>query len=776
MSDNLPNKTREALPGQPWGRFDLSKILSAGLAIVSVMAGLVILMGVALSGRIVEMKAELLATGALLVAAGGCYAWLQARRRLIELNRQTLRLTESETRYRSLVNAQGDIILRKDRRGRLTFVNRAFCERFECFEADVLNKPFPIKVSRGRRKQPLAKTLEAPPFLVRYDQYVKTAQGMCWIAWEDRAIFDSAGNLQEIQTVGRDISAQKSIEQELAKARDLAETANQAKSMFLATMSHEIRTPMNGVLGMTRLLENTDLTEEQQTYTGAIAKSGGALLSLIDDILDFSKIEADKLALSANEFDLTALLEDVTELLAPRAHAKNLDIACFVAPELKAELTGDEARLRQILLNLAGNALKFTEQGSIYLEARPLEKIKTKRSEQKISIGFAISDTGIGMSKSDAKAVFGEFKQADSTPSRKYGGTGLGLAISKRLIEKMGGQISVKSAPGRGSKFEFTLPFSVADYQNPQHADTEDLADLRVLIVSNDKVMSAAAQEYLTFSGARVDICADLVHARTLLTRAAKSETPFTSILCDDGTGKNSPDLLLDWIKENPDDSSQIQALVSIWPQQRNALTRFKQGGFAGYLIKPIRHRSLIKRFQAVHQAGWDTQAPQSWAGTADKPAGAKPKLNRKLNILLAEDNDINALLMVSLLARDGHTVSHVKNGREVISEAVNANIKKNSPRLFDLILMDVHMPELDGLAATAKVRSAELKAGVNPGEHIPIIALTANAFDEDREKCLAAGMDDYLSKPVTEEEFYAVISKWVEPELQTLAVRKALR
>ena len=765
-------------------RTDIGRIASTTLIILAVIVGLVIFMDLAFAGRFIALNAQLAATGALLLAAGGLYAWLHARFRLGKLNEQaeslaaaaqaleqsvkTLNhtnkhLTQSEARYRSLVDAQGDIIMRRDTRGRLTFVNNAFLEYFDRAEQDVVNQPFRPKILRGRRRLPTVSQLKKPPHRVKYEQRVETSKGTSWIAWEDRAILGRKGKVLEVQTIGRDISAHKLSRQELAKTRDLALSASRAKSMFLATMSHEIRTPMNGVLGMAKLLSDTKLTQEQKTYTAAIAKSGAALLSLIDDILDFSKIDADKLELEKSTFDLAALVEDITELLAPRAHAKGLDIACFVDPQLTQKIIGDDARVRQVLLNLAGNALKFTEHGSIYIKAEISHTPNKTADKNKTSIAFSITDTGIGMTAKNAKKMFEDFTQADSTPSRKYGGTGLGLAISKRLVQQMGGTISVETKLAKGSTFKFILPFEVDKAHSPANSKHLSLETHKILIITSGAVTGASARDYLRVHGAQADLCSGVAQASKLTQRAAKAKIPYTSFLCDHAIESISVHGQSADLDALLDKQTQVKKLAAIWPEERGALAQLKKRGFDGYLVKPIRHKSLVERLMAIHEETPKTiNKAQIWAVPKEIPASSFVAQVRPLRILLAEDNDINALLALSLLNRDGHKVIHAKNGLEVVNLATKPKAMAAKRHNFDLILMDIHMPELDGLKATRAIRKAEGKAGFDKSQAVPIIALTANAFKEDKEKCLAAGMTDYLSKPIDPELFYQMIASYV--------------
>src|SRR5579863_10509682 len=346
------------------------------------------------------------------------------------------RLNQSEARYKGLVDAQGDAIFRRDASSRLTYGNDAFFRLFGISPARAIGYPFAPEPHPESRAPAFGSFLEQGRTRARYDQHVKTANGYRWIAWEDFAVRDSHGRLVEVQSVGRDITDRKTLEDALVEARDTAEEASRAKSGFLATMSHEIRTPMNGVLGMGRLLLETELRPEQRTYAEAITQSGEALLTLIGDILDFSKIEAGMLELHEDEVDVRSMLCAVAELLCPRAHAKGVEVTVVATPDVPLTIRADEGRLRQVLTNLVGNAVKFTERGGVCVEVKP----------ERDFLRFEVRDTGVGVPPAKRQEIFQEFVQADSSHARKFGGTGLGLAISKRLVDTMGGQIGVDAA------------------------------------------------------------------------------------------------------------------------------------------------------------------------------------------------------------------------------------------------------------------------------------------------------------------------------------------
>jgi len=652
---------------------------------------------------------------------------------LAAVSAMNARLHESETRYKGLVDAQGDAICRRGPDSRLTYGNEAFFKLFGLNPREAVGQPFAPEPHPDSRAPFFGSFAghEAGNVRARYDQHIRTAYGWRWIAWEDYAIRDASGRLIEIQSVGRDITERKALEDALTEARDRAEAASRAKSGFLATMSHEIRTPMNGVLGMARLLLETALQPEQRTYAEAIRQSGESLLALIEDILDFSKIEAGTVTLESDEVEPRQVVGGVVELLAPRAHAKNIEIVSVIAPDVPHTILIDGVRLRQVLTNLIGNAVKFTEKGGVRVNAL------LDHAHDRHYLRFEVQDTGVGVPAEKRQEIFNEFVQADSSHARRFGGSGLGLAISKRLVAAMGGEIGIDPAPGSGSIFWFTIPAVVV--ADARQEDGELLFGRRIAIVTRSPILREALTAQIQHAGGDV---ISLGAANT----GEDVSYDLNALLIDAGTG-NEPEL-----PAAPD--ARIPSIVLVTPGARGALPALKRKGFAGYLVKPLRQASLAERLlsgaaqpmEIEAEAGPSLHAPAVPAAT---PARADaPAANAFHSILLAEDNPINAMLTRELLRRRGYEVTGVTSGEEAVA-AMEAGG-------FDLVLTDIHMPGLDGIEATRRIRANEARRA---RPRTPIVALTADALETGRRACQDAGMDGFLTKPVNPTELDAMLA-----------------
>jgi len=662
--------------------------------------------------------------------------------RLSEMDRDTAGLRASEAHYRTLVENQQDFILRLDSSGCYAFVNDTFCDRLGRARDALLGTPFALTVEGGPADPRDHPDLARPPYRARYDQRVHLADGWSWISWQDAALRDAEGRLLELHRVGRDITLRKATEAGLHEAAQVAEAASRAKSAFLATMSHEIRTPMNGVLGMTRLLLQTELTPEQRNYALAVRDSGTALLELINDLLDYSKIEAGHLTLADQPFDLLAEVESVVELISSRATERGIDLASHVAPDLPAMLVGDAGRLRQLLTNLVGNAAKFTDSGGVSLHLRR-EEGTTEGGNPSLLI--EVEDTGIGIPAEAQAGLFEEFTQVDSGIARRYGGTGLGLAICRRLVEMMSGSIGLQSEPGRGSRFWARLPLRPGE-EGGTIGSADPQFDLHVLVVDGFALTAGATERALTDMNCSVAVATSSQGALLALQRAADSGGVFDVAIIDDRLPDGDPIDLAEQIRGHPA-LHRMYLLATLPPDHRNRLDDLRSAGFDGYLLKPVRRRSLRQRLSVAAEGRTGRVLGERFDEDDLLPLyDDVTHVRASLRILLAEDNRINRLLAETLLTRAGHRVTHVADGADAVAAAASGE--------FDLVLMDLHMPRMDGVVAANRIR--DLPA---PASQVPIVALTADTADGERQRCLDAGMDDFLEKPISEEVLHRKIA-----------------
>jgi PAS domain S-box-containing protein len=651
--------------------------------------------------------------------------WMRKRVRKIALHNEALadrnwELQEAEQRARSLFESQGDLIVLRDAEGVITSVNDAYCELAQQPRDALIGSRFMLEILEQGDT-----AIESNGTRI-YDQKIVTGFGPRWIAWREGLVRADAGARAEMQCVGRDVTDRTETERALGEARDQADAASRAKSRFLAMASHEIRTPLNGIIGMSGLLLDTPLTPEQITYAKAVKTSGDALLSLIEELLDYSKIEAGKIDLEHRPFALAGLIEDVTELLAPRAQARSLEIAAYVDERLPLQVVGDAARLRQVLLNLAGNAIKFTSTGGVALIVEP--------GIWPHEISFLVRDTGIGIAPEARERIFQEFEQADERIARNYGGTGLGLSISERIVKRMGGRITLESQLGVGSTFEVSVPLATVedDGTAPSVFVAPDLTGQSIMLVAPQTIETSLVARRLHRWGGQTCMVSDTAVAQALL-----PERSWHAVLLDRALGADHVASLGEAARAHA-----TQRIVLFTPAARHELqTLPTSSAFTGYLIKPLRAASLAARL---------TMAPEILAPniaadplTDEEASAPVTAAVRGLSILVAEDNEINALLMRSLLTRLGHHVVITTNGEEALESWLSA---KSAGAPYDLVLMDIQMPQLDGIDTSKQIRARE--AG-EPGLRTPILALTANTLVEDRYACFEAGMDGFLIKPL---------------------------
>jgi len=669
------------------------------------------------------------------VAWRGGYRFASFVRDITDRKQADENLRVSEERSREILDYLEDAYTEVDLRGNYVFVNDAYCRTFNRTREEVVGRSyrdFFDSERSGLIREAYQQVYQTGQPVKGFEHEFRPGQFNELSIWLRR---DKSGKPIGFACSLRDCTKRKLYEQELAEAKRAAEAANKAKSAFLANMSHEIRTPMNGILGMTELTLSTDLTEQQREFLGMVRSSGEALLVILNDILDYSKIEADKMVLDAVTFNLPEMVGDAMKSMAVLAHKKGLELAVDIGGEIPPDLIGDSARLRQVLLNLVGNAIKFSQTGEIELRVN----LQETRGQQEVLL-FSVRDTGIGMTPEVQSRLFQPFEQADSSTTRHYGGTGLGLAICKRIVELMGGRIWVESQSGAGSTFSFTVNVEISQTPRGMPAPA-DLKGLRVLIIDDNATNRRILTELTRRWGMRAD-ASDSGHAGLQeLEQAANSGDPYEVVLLDEQMPGMGGIEVIECIQSRPSlQGATILMLTS--SDQSSSAARCHALGVGSYLIKPVKSGELAGMIsRAVGEARPQKVVRPQRAlrvappGSVAKPAN--PSDGPSLLVLVAEDNPVNQKVTTAMLERLGHRSIVVADGMDAIAKWTDSR--------FDLILMDVQMPKMDGLDATRRIR--ELESG---GRRIPIIAMTAHAMSGDRDRCLEAGMDDYVSKPVT--------------------------
>jgi two-component system, sensor histidine kinase and response regulator len=665
-------------------------------------------------------------------------------RRVVE---RTKELEAANDRFRAVTQSAHDAIVAGDAEGNVISWNRGAETLFGHREDEILGKPLEILMPESYRephRRGLRRYLETGEARV----IGKTAelQGLT----KDGREFPIELSLATWSTaqgtffsgVIRDITHRKEAEQAQAAALEAAQAANRAKSEFLANMSHEIRTPMNGILGMTEVLLETELAPEQRESMELVKSSAESLMCVINEILDFSKIESGRLELDAAEFDLHELLGNTLKTVALRAHRKGLELTCDIAEDVPERVIGDSTRLRQILVNLIGNALKFTEKGEVVLQARLCEG-----TADGYRIQFAVIDTGIGIPLEKQAVIFDPFTQADGSTTRRFGGTGLGLTISSRIVALMGGKISIDSEVGRGSTFRFDACFGISQTTDAPKRRRKrlKLKGLAVLVVDDNETNRRVLSGLLRMWDMRPTVVDGAAAAVAELRRALAAGQQYPLMLVDSMMPDVDGFQLVEELRQEPGLAPATIMMLTSADRQNDA-ARCRSLRMAGYLVKPVQADELqLAIIAALTDAIENGRAVSTNKSQSNGAAGRAAK-TASLRILVAEDNPVNQRVALHMLQKAGHSVASAVNGKEALEALARET--------FDLIFMDVQMPEMDGSEATRRIRAEEARTG----KHVPIVAMTAHAMKGDRERCLDAGMDDYVTKPIQKAELMRVL------------------
>lgn len=715
LAPELPPANREGLPF-------LTVVAIAVLAGLSHLTGAplyitICLLATGMAGLLMHLRASRTErrTVALLDEATA-----RSRAEIETLADRMWEMQESEERFRGLIDALGDLVVHRDRDGHIVYANKVFAGLVEIDQRDLAGKTLTeLGIEVGIVPDAAFSDHEC---LSSTDVAIRSPAGPRWFSWIELSVRDKDSGAVSHRAIARDITARKRAESSLITARERAEYASQAKSRFLATVSHEIRTPMNGIMGMAKLLADTNLSPEQRTYVSAVSTSASALLALIEDLLDYSKIEAGRFDPEPQPTSLREIADNIIELMAAKAFAKNIGLGCHVEPDVPLMITADPGRVRQVLLNLIGNAVKFTDSGGV------LVSVARARTETTDRICFIVADTGPGLREDDMERIFEEFEQSDGTSTRAHGGAGLGLAISRRLVAAMGGTISVSSRLGEGSEFVFELP-AIAATEAPQNRQSI-LSGRHAVIVSKNAIEADAIARTIRAHGGAVNLAATPAQAAPFATDC--------DVLLIDAAMEDSDGRLLKRLRQSG--FADCEAITLIAPTDRGMLGEFRASGYATFLARPVRGETLLRVLLTSHAPTLPQPQPEK--------RGAAPFIRalggrrQGLSVLIAEDNDINAMLARATLVKAGHRVKVVGNGKAAVEAVTEAGLKHR----FDVVLMDLHMPVMDGLDAIAAIRRHEEEMAVPP---VPIMVLSADSQEKTRHAVLAHGASGFVTKPL---------------------------